>query len=119
MTQPHEIATSDQHAHVAGSWWALTHAVEAAYLLAGNTLKLGRDLGAVLTCTNAAAKVTSLQAPAYGGQRWELSCAVGSANPLVIASGQISNVGTDLSIPAGSAVPLVGTGGGWVKYTLV
>ena len=96
---------------------SLTQAIEAAYLLAGNTLKLGSDLGSVLTCTNAAAKVTSLQAPTYNGQRWRLACAVGSANPLVIASGQISNVGSDLSVAAANEITLTAVGGAWVKYT--
>lgn len=100
-----------------GATQALTHAVESGFALTGNTLKLARNIGAQLTCTNAAAKVTTLQAPAYGGQKWNLACSVGSANPLVIASGQISNVGTDLSVPAGSEICLTGVGSVWTKYT--
>ena len=72
-----------------------------------------------VTVTSAAARVTSLQAPSFDGQMWRISCAVGGANPLIITSGQISNVGTDLSIPAGSEMMLTGSGGTWAKYTSV
>lgn len=76
----------------------------------------GAEMSQRVTVTSASAKATSLQAPAFDGQRWRIACATGSANPLVIASGQISNVGSDLSIPAGSEVVLTGSGGAWFKY---
>lgn len=96
---------------------ALYHA-GANYFLTGNTLGMANEtIRGRYTVTNAAGKVTSLQAPAKDGQVWKLACAVGSANPLVIASGQISNVGTDLSVAAANEITLTAVGGAWVKYT--
>jgi hypothetical protein len=88
------------------------------YNLTSNTFSVSSPvLRARLNITNVAAKITSLQAPAFDGQVWKIACAITSANPLVVAAGQISNVGADLSIPAASEITLTASGGVWVKYT--
>lgn len=95
---------------------ALYHA-GTQYFLASNTVACSAPvLRSRITVTSGSAKVTSLQAPAFDGQMWRLSCAVGSANPLVIAQSQISNAGADVSVAAGSEITLTGVGGVWVKF---
>jgi len=98
---------------------ALYHSNSDIFLTANVLALIDQVLTSTIKSTSPSAKVTSLQTPAFDGQRWRLSCDSTSANPLVIATGQIVNVVMDLSIVAGSCIELIATGGAWVKYTLV
>lgn len=69
--------------------------------------------------TNANARISVLQPPAYDGQQWFLDCVPGSANPLVINSNQVVNSNGNITCNANQVVVLQGVSGAWNKLTFI